>query len=489
MKYIISLYLTLGLYFSLFAQHTSDKNPYIGRYGDSAGIWILEDGQFLLYGNAMLVFGRYHIHQNYIEFLPDRRDMFEIYGHHNPELNSGESRFNYFNFEDGNTFAQYDQDSIHRVFNIDANCFPEHIFIRTNTIPQDISLYAAPEPWYDNYFAMIPRERWSFGNKEMYNDFILVYNHIDRERLPFYGATEGTKLILSNFGGEDGYRKQDDNEEDNDWQEILLLKEEYKAYQAYGDDLYSNRNFKISQPELKNYTLDESTNQYMVADTSFNAEYFAQDPYHDDRMLRKYVKMNRNLLSVDLLNINDLASKTIFHLSCKNLEGYSARRSNVGEDYYDDDEYYGHDEMIIYDKDEIIDDEQSTELPLDDEIFTIPFGKENGFYAVNRFNYMGEIPSEITDSFLLETADVQSVEYIKKNVSPRVVTITFTKEAAEKFTKFTRDNLSEQIVFVFDKEIIFMPIFIDPILSRSIQVSGYFGEEQAQGIVARYTNK
>ena len=220
---------------SSFAQQRTNEKQYVGRYGYNDGVCLFEDGQFLLYGYATAVFGRYTINDDKIQFYPDRRDLFEVYGTQNPQIEGEQSRYQFMGFEEGDTFAQFDQDSIRRVFNVDANCFnypysmertqlAEYIFLMDQT--EDASTF----------------KTFHFANIAAYNDFILVYNKIGEQHQDFVGRLEGNILKLSNYGGEDGYKKR---EEDTEWDEILQWKAQYEELMAYQEHAYRDNQTQI----------------------------------------------------------------------------------------------------------------------------------------------------------------------------------------------------------------------------------------------------
>lgn len=77
-----------------------------------------------------------------------------------------------------------------------------------------------------------PYNAWKYKNDKGYNDFIFVYNQPRREYENFSGIMEtnekGTALKLSNFGGENGYQKYE--EKQNQWKELLDMKNSYSKY-------------------------------------------------------------------------------------------------------------------------------------------------------------------------------------------------------------------------------------------------------------------
>src|SRR5690606_19524806 len=140
----LTLICYLSFYLGILHGQTKEKH-YIGRYGHNNGVCLFEDGQFLLYGYATAVFGRYQFQGNEMLFYPDKRDLFEVYGTQNPQIEEKQSRYQFIGFEEGETFAKFDQDSIYRVFNTDANCF-NYPYSTNRTQPvEHITLMSQPE--------------------------------------------------------------------------------------------------------------------------------------------------------------------------------------------------------------------------------------------------------------------------------------------------------------------------------------------------------
>lgn len=234
---ILLCYLTMHISFT-YGQ--PNEKQYIGRYGYNDGVCLFEDGQFLLYGYATAVFGRYQFQDDKILFYPDRRDLFEVYGTQNPQIKGEQSRWQFMGFEEGETFVQFDQDSIYRVFNADANCF-SYPYSTNRTQPvEHINLMDQPED--SSIF-----KTFHFANTAAYNDFVLVYNKMDKAYEDFTGRLEDNVLKLSNYGGEDGYKKQD---EDTEWDEILQWKAQYGAMVADLEHSYTDDETQIEYHKI-----------------------------------------------------------------------------------------------------------------------------------------------------------------------------------------------------------------------------------------------
>ncbi|RZF62522.1 SecDF P1 head subdomain-containing protein [Sphingobacterium corticibacterium] len=243
----LTLLCYLSVQLGILHGQTKEKH-YIGRYGHNDGVCLFEDGQFLLYGYATAVFGRYQFQGNEMLFYPDKRDLFEVYGTQNPQIEGKQSRYQFMGFEEGETFAKFDQDSIYRVFNADANCF-NYPYSTNRTQPvEHITLMSQPE---DSAIF----QTFHFANTAAHNDFVLVYNKVDRVHQDFVGRLEGNVLKLSNYGGEDGYKKK---EEDTEWDEILQWKAQYEALIAYQEHSYTDEE---TQTEYHKLPLQKSNDQ------------------------------------------------------------------------------------------------------------------------------------------------------------------------------------------------------------------------------------
>ena len=256
-----------------FAQGQTNEKQYIGRYGHHDGVCLFEDGQFLLYGYATAVFGRYTINDNKIQFHPDRRDLFEIYGHRSPQIEGNQSRWQFIGFEEGETFAQFDQDSIYRVFNADANCFTYPYSTNRTQLADHIVLMDQPED--SSSFSA-----FHFTNSAAYNDFVLVYNKVDEQHQDFVGRLEGNVLKLSNYGGEEGYQKRQENTE---WEEILEWKAQYAAMVADLEHSYTDDETQIEYHKVPlQKSVDQPSPSLPFADSPIFytvCEGFADDSY------------------------------------------------------------------------------------------------------------------------------------------------------------------------------------------------------------------
>lgn len=103
MKYRITLMLSLLYALNIFGQENK-KDPryiqYAGGYGSSDGVYLFDDGTFILYGYATAVFGEYKFDKDVLLFYPEKRELFEVYATQNKSLGS-DIRINYAGFERG----------------------------------------------------------------------------------------------------------------------------------------------------------------------------------------------------------------------------------------------------------------------------------------------------------------------------------------------------------------------------------------------------
>lgn len=302
------LYMLLFYTTCAFGQ-MSTKNL-VGRYGGTDGVCLFEDGQFLLYGYATAVFGRYTIKKDHIFFYPDKPDLFQLFGYNNPQIRG--TYLTFVGFEEGETFARFDNDSTYRVFNEDANCFdPPFVKIRKN-VPQSIALTAYTDQDSSAY------ENWYYANEAGYNDFLLIYSKPRQEYQDFIGQINGNALKLSNYGGDQGYPK---NKEDREWDDIILMKKQYNESLARKDIVLVNKHYATFFVDLSEYRLDTINNQYVVNNPKDNEEYFENSPYQDNRYLRKYVKIYSRANDQEKLNLDKIGDSSLFYTVCDTVDG------------------------------------------------------------------------------------------------------------------------------------------------------------------------
>lgn len=325
MKYIICLLFYLITIKTTSAQHhiTQDmrykKNE--GRYGSNSGVCLFEDGTFLLYGFATGVFGTYKFEKDYLLFYPDKQELFMVFGHHNPNLNR-ETQINFVGFERGSkTFVQFDNDSLQKVFNDDANCFDAPFVFKKVGKIKNFTLADIPqEPSQEDDNSATS---WHYRNEAEYNDFILIYNAPKREYEDFSAMVSPTEngdvLKLSNYGGDKGYQKQKlDEDEISQWKEILDWKKQYDESKVTNQNIvYANKHYNtFPEPDASKYKFNAVSNQYSNTTDKDNDAYYNQNQYIDSRFLRKYIKLQAETKDRFKNTNTNIASKSIFFTVC-----------------------------------------------------------------------------------------------------------------------------------------------------------------------------
>lgn len=324
MKSIITLFFCLIFFNNTSTQAQTKDMRYkklAGRYGNTSGIGLFEDGTFLLYGYATAVFGKYHFEKDYLLFYPDQRNLFDVYANKNPTIGDS-TRINFIGFEEGNkTFVQFDQNSIQQVFNDDANCFDAPFVYQKAGLAKNIILSQLLEESGASKAAN--ESSWHYRNDSGYNDFIMIYKKPKREYENFSGTITTTKtgenIRLSNYGGREGYSRHPLNEEEQkQWQELLDWKKQYDQSKEVPQNMvYANKHYRtFPKPDAPEYHYDSKSNLYTATDDQENSAYYKQNQYKDPRYLRKYVKIEPATKDTFKLKDHKLAAKSIFFSSC-----------------------------------------------------------------------------------------------------------------------------------------------------------------------------
>lgn len=287
-----------------------------GKYGGSSGICLFEDGRFMLYGYATIVFGSYVFEKDHLLFHPDHLDTFQLFGSLNPAL--GDSvQMNFVGFEQGETLIQLNKDSIHRVFNADANCFDFPYIYRNAFAVTSLDLLAKK----DQIKEAGTFQKFAYQHDGKCNDFLLIYNKPQRAREDFSGNLhkEGAHGVikLSNYGGEKGFLRNNAHDDQDNWNEILNLKKAYEASAGTQQkELFCNARYQTFDPDLQDYTFDTKTNQYISKVAKENEGYFADNPYQDNRYLRKYIKQVLVARPDTAFDTGQVAVSSLFFARC-----------------------------------------------------------------------------------------------------------------------------------------------------------------------------
>ncbi|MCL7987077.1 hypothetical protein M8998_03875 [Sphingobacterium sp. lm-10] len=326
MKYILLLILMMSNTILLQAQ----QKPYIpqgddwkkeisGQYGHLEGVSLFEDGTFMLYGYATLVFGTYQKDADHLKFTTEKLDTVQVFGHHNPNL-TGKSTMVFSGFERGGNFVQFDREMPQRVFNENANCFDSPFIFNAPMIPSDGKIIIV-SGWEGE-----ETHAWSFNNDQQLNEFVFVHNQPKRAYQDFLGGfyhdKDGNLCIqLSNYGGEKGYTRRYAGTENDQWNDILDMKRQYAGTDDFDAKYFVNVSYAtFSEVDLSQYTFDESGNEYIKIDSEENNDYYDQNPYNDDRVLRKLERLSLRVATDVVLSTDKIKPGSIFYTTCEEPE-------------------------------------------------------------------------------------------------------------------------------------------------------------------------
>lgn len=307
-------YLMLMMFAStfLFGQQNLDKRykEIAGRYGGNDGICLFEDGKYMLYGYATAIFGTYTFEKDHINFNPDKPELFMIFGSQNPTIGNS-ARLYFSGFERGGTAVQFDEGKPQPVFNDDANCFASPYVYETKTKPSQIILSDFIDgTWQQSKFE-IPKE---------YNDLAIVHNEPSRYEENFTGMvkSEGKFKVLTISMYDKAFKQNDEDENDNNWKEILEMKSEYyQAKDGSKNGIFFNKHYQnFPTPESSVYKLDKKTNQFISKNAEDNEAYFRANQYNDNRYLRKYLKVEGETISDKTFNKNNISTQSLFFTTC-----------------------------------------------------------------------------------------------------------------------------------------------------------------------------
>lgn len=340
MKYRIALIFTLLYTLNVFAQENK-KDPryeqYSGGYGSNDGIYLFEDGRFILYGYATAVFGEYSIDKDILSFFPERRELFEVYATQNKSLGS-KTRINYAGFERGSiSLIRFNNGkSLQNIFNDNPNCFSGPFVSEVPKNVNEFTLYNLADKEFGDRIR--PYNSWKYKNDKGYNDFIFIYNQPRPEYENFSGKMvtneKGTTLKLSNFGGENGYPKYDlkqNEEKQSQWKELLDMKDKYTRYKEKKEDfIMANEHYSvILDLDMSIYNYDSHSNQYISKNVDENAAYYNDNPFNDIRYLQKFSKLQPESRSNSRISEKDILSTPVFLSKCNDPSGRSYRYKGI----------------------------------------------------------------------------------------------------------------------------------------------------------------
>lgn len=298
----------------LFSQKQKADKHYqelAGRYGGNDGICFFEYGKYMLYGYATALFGTYSFEKDYINFHPDKQELFMIFGSQNPVIGNS-SRMYFSGFQDGSTLIQFDESKPQPVFNENANCFSAPYVFMTKTKPSQVILSAfINDAWNQSKFT-IPKE---------YNDLAIVYNEPSRYEENFSGMikSEGKTKVLTISMFDRGLKKSNEDQNDTNWREILEMKAKYEQSKEINKTgIFFNQHYHNFPMEDKSaYNFDKKTNQFISKNAGENEDYFRDNQYNDDRYLRQYLKVEGQTNIDKNFDKNNISAKSIFFTTCE----------------------------------------------------------------------------------------------------------------------------------------------------------------------------
>lgn len=456
-----------------------------GLYGSNSGVCLFEDGKFLLYGYATMVFGSYEIENEKLFFTPDKFEKFLVFAARNKAI--GDSFQIYFQgFEDGTTFLQLDVDSLKHLFNEEANCFSNPYIFHGAKIPGNITLFdqAIEGGWEE----MGVPNAWEFAVGQGFNDFMIFYNQPRRERQDFMGRIElanKTKVLkLSSYGGDEGYFKQAKAGEKN-WNELLEFKKQYYEAEAHADTIYANKSYnRFSILGSENYQYDSLLGMFVDIYNKDNDSYYQDDAYHDSRFLLKYTKLIPiSKVKADLKQ-EHISSSSIFNASCgeeesgdlgkideATEEGVEKPSIGLSSDDYDASEI------------PIIDTLAVVEYPNYAEFRPFYVNAADGFYEVVSANYTDYGKTIFSKEPVLRKSDIESVKMVINEVGKPEVELAFKPAAAKTLEQFTIKNIDKPIAIIVNKMVVSMPVVSSAIRSGKVNISGSFTVKEVEEMV------
>ena len=283
-------------------QDTLMKKPGSGRYlqGSTAGIDVYDDGTFALYGYATLLWGKYTIENNYINFVPDvPKQPFVMLGRKNTAIKKGiKLTFAGSFMRNGLTYVQFDAAEMMRVF---AEGYPSGESSYTKQIdfrPETLTLAEN----YDRNFYQFNTN--SFKLPAHFNDFLFYYAAGSSEQRPFEGSlqTISDTVVLDTRWGK--FEKQTEVK-DVEWDTFMKrskkeqIQEDKNTVFYFNDQLKSATgvNYLTEEPStfnINNYVLDPASNKFIRKDIyKKGVDYTTAKAanYHDERYMLSYERV------------------------------------------------------------------------------------------------------------------------------------------------------------------------------------------------------
>ncbi|MDO5980662.1 hypothetical protein [Flavivirga spongiicola] len=281
-------------------------------------LFVLENNNYAITYFGGILSGKWKITKdNICEFMPIKRNEFELLGRHNIGL-KGSTKICFNGFENSETFIQLrigkeEEITMQRVFNPDANCFSYNPYVYTfKTIANSISFMAIK---YDDSSRSIV----TIENPDEYNDFVANFIEIDSfSARPFFATFKDEKLY---FEEEDFSHRTpiDKNDEDVEYIKNMIDAE------ANRDTIYYNPSYNIfgrshrdkgEQNIHEHHIFDEQKNAYINTQLyTEDIEYKNSDEsFEDMSIIYAYTALKEHSQKSVKYKINE---KPLFQVNCK----------------------------------------------------------------------------------------------------------------------------------------------------------------------------
>ncbi|MCF6307736.1 MAG: hypothetical protein L3J09_07255 [Flavobacteriaceae bacterium] len=302
-----------------------NKLNIIGTYDIDSGaqLNILENGDYAILHYGGIQTGKWQItDSNTVQFTPNKKNAFELYGRHNKDLKD-DSKIFFSGFEDNQTFTQLNSTknrkyTMQRIFNVGANCFSFPYVYTFNTSVNNI-LFMTKK--YDQKKGEI----LTFKNSEGYNDFIAISTNQEKiETLPFSALFKDNTLY---FKGK-YYPSFSDSKKiplEEDSEEIKFIRKFMEA-EANKDIFYVNPSYnmfggiesdKEHQDIHKHHQFNTEKNAFINTKSYVEGEEYTNNDnsFHNMSIIYTY-KILKDFTLQESKNYK-IEEKSLFQVNCK----------------------------------------------------------------------------------------------------------------------------------------------------------------------------
>lgn len=317
--YIITLFIVC----TAMAQTNNNKaqlKALAGRYGGNDGICLFEDGTYFIYGYATIIFGNYTVNNNTLHFTPDKPETFTVFASHNKNIGN-KKRVHFLGFEEGHTFVRFNQDSLQKVFNQEANCFNYPYVYETEKDINRLTLVYKTKNNGEDTVNSYAQQVFDTGTGN--NDFIVMFNEPHLYYEPFSASLSKVDGIYylspnANFGDRKIAQQKIGSQEQEDWKEILdMRKNYYFEKEVVQEHIFANKHYKLfynASPEA--YTFDASMNLYIGSWITEKENVYHTHDYNDLSALLKYNRVKAGEFTILKTLPASIAAGQVFYSSC-----------------------------------------------------------------------------------------------------------------------------------------------------------------------------